>query len=254
MWAHIFLACVADVILPQLVTSAKQRRYPCYGPPMDSIYQNAFRIFLQPDWLFLTGQSWPVFKSWYTGGGPEHDFGYERPSIDDQDHYRHFDRGFRSVVENEDLYGRNYRLINENHDRYYPKGVTKNTVALVKRKVGDEHSRSKELKRRSVDWWQSRRTGTGWRPTASVIQDKKGFFYVHETVFHEADKALKDECNPLDYTSIDNLDHKDLHSQPPIENLNHTDRDHQSSTRITIDGYDLPYSALFRLNQSLTRA
>ena len=92
------------------------------------------------------------FKSWYTGGGPEHDFGYERPSIDDQDHYRHFDRGFRSVVENEDLYGRNYRLINENHDRYYPKGVTKNTVALVKRKVGDEHSRSKELKRRSVDW------------------------------------------------------------------------------------------------------
>ena len=72
--------------------------------------------------------------------------------------------------------------------------------------------------------------------------------------FHEADKALKDECNPLDYTSIDNLDHKDLHSQPPIENLNHTDRDHQSSTRITIDGYDLPYSALFRLNQSLTRA
>ena len=44
--------------------------------------------------------------------------------------------------------------------------------------------------------------------------------------FHEADKALKDECNPLDYTSIDNLDHKDLHSQLPIEKLNHTDRDH----------------------------
>ena len=28
---------------------------------------------------------------------------------------------FRLVVENEDLYGRDYRLIDENHDRDYPK-------------------------------------------------------------------------------------------------------------------------------------
>ena len=30
------LACVADVIKPRLVTSAKQRRYFCSGPPADS--------------------------------------------------------------------------------------------------------------------------------------------------------------------------------------------------------------------------
>ena len=35
----------------------------------------AFRISLQPDWQFdngfLTGQSWRVLKSRYTGGDPE---------------------------------------------------------------------------------------------------------------------------------------------------------------------------------------
>ena len=31
---------------------------------------------------------------------------------------------FRLVVENEDLYGRDYRLIDENHDRDYPKAYT----------------------------------------------------------------------------------------------------------------------------------
>ena len=39
---------------------------------------SAFRIFLQPDWQidnsFLTGQLWPLFKSWYIGGGPEQGF------------------------------------------------------------------------------------------------------------------------------------------------------------------------------------
>ena len=33
---------------------------------------------LQPDWQidngFLTGQSWQVLKSWYTGGDPEQEF------------------------------------------------------------------------------------------------------------------------------------------------------------------------------------
>ena len=79
MGAHIFLACVADVILPQLVTSAKQPRYPCYGPSMDSIYRKRVSNFPSTGLALLTGQSWPVFKSWYTGGGPEQDFGYERP-------------------------------------------------------------------------------------------------------------------------------------------------------------------------------
>ena len=39
-------------------------------------------------------------------------------SIDDQDHDR-YDWVSRSVVENEDLSGWDYRLINDNHDHYY---------------------------------------------------------------------------------------------------------------------------------------
>ena len=43
-------------------------------------------------------------------------------SIDDQD-YDLYNWVFRSVVENESLNGRDYRLINENHDRYYSNRV-----------------------------------------------------------------------------------------------------------------------------------
>ena len=39
----------------------------------------AFQISLQPDWQiddlsFLTGRSWRILKSWYTGGGTEQGF------------------------------------------------------------------------------------------------------------------------------------------------------------------------------------
>ena len=46
--------------------------------------------------------------------------------------------------------------------------------------------------------------------------------------------------------SIDNLNYKDLHSQPPIEKLSRSDRDlyHQSSIRTTFEWYGLPYPSL----------
>ena len=63
------LACVAALIKPHLVMSAKQRRYPCSGP-------SEFRISLQAYWqidifLCVTSQSWRVLKFWYLGGGPQ---------------------------------------------------------------------------------------------------------------------------------------------------------------------------------------
>ena len=73
------LACVADVLKPRLVTSAKQCRDPCSGPPTDSTnYWKWFRIPVHPEgkstMAVLTGQSWSLLKSWYTGGDPEQGF------------------------------------------------------------------------------------------------------------------------------------------------------------------------------------
>ena len=73
------LACVANVLKPRLVTSAKQCRDPCSGPPTDSTnYWKWFRIPVHPEgkstMAVLTGKSWCLLKSWYTGWGPEQGF------------------------------------------------------------------------------------------------------------------------------------------------------------------------------------
>ena len=45
------LACIADGIEPRLVTSVKQCRDPCSGPPTtQQIIGSAFRISFHPDW------------------------------------------------------------------------------------------------------------------------------------------------------------------------------------------------------------
>ena len=53
------------------------------GPELNELYVPEVHfelISLQPDskltMAFLTGQSWYVIKSWYTGGGPEHQQGF----------------------------------------------------------------------------------------------------------------------------------------------------------------------------------
>ena len=76
------LACVADEIWPRFVTSAKQCRDPCSGPPTDSTnYRKCVSNFLSScrigklTMAFLTGQSWLVLKSRYTGGAQNKDFG-----------------------------------------------------------------------------------------------------------------------------------------------------------------------------------
>ena len=72
-------ACVTDVVQPRLVTSARQHWDPCSVPKQtQQITGRGFWISLQSDWqidkAFLTGQSWPVFKSWYKGEGREQGF------------------------------------------------------------------------------------------------------------------------------------------------------------------------------------
>ena len=62
--------------------SVKQHQDPCSGFPMDStaITGSAFQISFQPvgkltNGFFLTGQSWHILNSWYTGGAQNKDFG-----------------------------------------------------------------------------------------------------------------------------------------------------------------------------------
>ena len=87
--------------------------------------------------LFMEGH---IIQKWY------------ECSVDDQDHNR-YDWVFRSVVENEDLSGWNYWLINDNHDPNYLNRVCiLETIAVVKRKIANELWRTKGLERRSVDW------------------------------------------------------------------------------------------------------
>ena len=78
------LACVQTITKLWLVPSAKQRRDPCSGPPMDSTnYRKCVSNFpstwlairtKQNKGLFLTGQSWRVLKSGYTAGSSEQGF------------------------------------------------------------------------------------------------------------------------------------------------------------------------------------
>ena len=78
------VTCVSGVIYPRLVTSAKQHRdlhrNSCSMPPTDSTnYRKSILNFLfilidRTTMAFLTGQSWRVLKSWYTGETPEQGF------------------------------------------------------------------------------------------------------------------------------------------------------------------------------------
>ena len=64
-----------DVIQSRSVTSAKQCRNPCTGPPANSIrFESPFNLIGKLTMAFLTGQSWPALKSLYSGGGPEQEF------------------------------------------------------------------------------------------------------------------------------------------------------------------------------------
>ena len=78
--SHPYLACVVDVIQPQLITFAKQGRHSCSGPPTNSTnYRKCVSNFLSfwlenGQWFSSTGQSWRVLKSWYTAGDPEQGF------------------------------------------------------------------------------------------------------------------------------------------------------------------------------------
>ena len=64
---------------PRLVMFVKQHRDPCSGLPMDStnyrkcVFACPFSLIGKSAMPFLTGQSWCVLKSWYTGGDPEKD-------------------------------------------------------------------------------------------------------------------------------------------------------------------------------------
>ena len=74
------LACVADVLKPRLVTSAKQCRDPCSGAPngLNELPEVSleFRFILigKLTIAFLTDQSWCLLKSCYTGWGSEQGF------------------------------------------------------------------------------------------------------------------------------------------------------------------------------------
>ena len=98
------VACVVYIIYPRLVTpSAKQQRDHCSGPPTDlmnylacvqtphspqnlgrgertsvhrlwitgSHFEFPFNLIGKSTMVLLTGQSWRVLKSWYTGGDAE---------------------------------------------------------------------------------------------------------------------------------------------------------------------------------------
>ena len=65
------VACVADVISFWLVTSAKQHRYPCSGPPEQVRFEFPFTLIGILTMTYLKGQSRRLNKSWYIGGGPE---------------------------------------------------------------------------------------------------------------------------------------------------------------------------------------
>ena len=64
----------------RLVTSAKQRHCPCSEPQTDSAnypeerFEFPFNLISKSTMAFLTGQSWRLLKSWYTGGDPEQGF------------------------------------------------------------------------------------------------------------------------------------------------------------------------------------
>ena len=74
------LASLADVLKPRLVKSAKQCRDPCFGPPkgLDELLEVSlefpFILIGKLTTAFLTGQSWCLLKSCYTGGDPEQRF------------------------------------------------------------------------------------------------------------------------------------------------------------------------------------
>jgi len=79
------VACVADVILIRLVTSVKQSRDPCSGPPADwTNYRKCMRfdsvLFHLIDKLAmaffsrLLANHSAILKSWYTGGALNKDF------------------------------------------------------------------------------------------------------------------------------------------------------------------------------------
>ena len=70
------IACVADLILTSLVTSAELRRDPRSVPLMDSTksqevsFEFSSMLTGKSTMAFLTSQSLRVLKSGYTGGGP----------------------------------------------------------------------------------------------------------------------------------------------------------------------------------------
>ena len=68
------VACVADVIFFWLVTSAKQHRYPCSGPPEQVRFEFPFTLIHILTMTYLKGQSRRLNESWYIGGGPEQRF------------------------------------------------------------------------------------------------------------------------------------------------------------------------------------
>ena len=59
----------------RFVTSAKYRRYPSSETPngLNELPEMRFSLNLigESTVAFLTGQSWCIFKPWYTGGDPE---------------------------------------------------------------------------------------------------------------------------------------------------------------------------------------
>ena len=67
------IACIAHVIQPLLVTSAKWCGYPCSaGSPneLSELPENVHSEF-PSTMAFLTCQSWCILKSWYSGRGLE---------------------------------------------------------------------------------------------------------------------------------------------------------------------------------------
>ena len=67
------VACIKDIIWPWLVTSAKQRQYPCSGFQQNQrITRNSFEFPLNLNgkltMAFLTSQSWHVLKYWCRNG------------------------------------------------------------------------------------------------------------------------------------------------------------------------------------------
>ena len=60
---------------PQFVTSAKQRRYPCFER-LKELPEMRFPLNLigKSTVAFLTGKPWCLPKPWYTGGSPEQGF------------------------------------------------------------------------------------------------------------------------------------------------------------------------------------